>query len=73
MTEKYGLLPVIEEGTATYKGGSHLDQIFTNIDHSPVYQMDEWKDLTDHKSVYIEMMINTKRKQALRSHAEFYS
>jgi len=33
LADKFGLNPVLSEGTATHKGGNHLDQIFTNLEH----------------------------------------
>jgi hypothetical protein len=72
MIAKYDVSPIVMEDTSTHKDGNHLDQIFTNLEHKS-YQCDEWKDVTDHKSIFAEVMLNTKRKQALRTHTDFYS
>lgn len=61
LAEKFGLNPVLSEGTTTHKGGNHLDQIFTNLEHKS-YELTDWQDTTDHKLIFTELLINTKRK-----------
>ena len=61
LADKFGLNPVLEEGTATHKGGNQLDQIFTNLEHH-IHELSSWKDTTDHKLICAELYISTKRK-----------